>query len=89
VYHELGKAIAVLGSSWIPCCRRQDVSYACGINAPLDELRARPHRSRGYEDHAKDRAHPDGPIFVQFLDGDKAKTRTSSSVPRQATLLVT
>jgi hypothetical protein len=39
VYHGLGKAIAVLGSGWIPSYRRQDVSYACGINAPLEELR--------------------------------------------------
>jgi hypothetical protein len=39
VYHGLGRAIAVLGSGWIPFCRLQVVSYACGINAPLDELR--------------------------------------------------
>jgi hypothetical protein len=39
VYHWLGKAIAALGSGWIPFCRLQVVSYACSINAPLDELR--------------------------------------------------
>jgi hypothetical protein len=89
VYHWFGKAIAVLGSGWIPLRHVQVVSYACGINAPLDELR------RGLvvlgEDHAKDRARSDGPKVVKSLDSDKVKTRWAVQYQDEQlpTLLVT
>jgi hypothetical protein len=90
VYRRLGKAIAVLGSGWIPFCHLQVVSYACGINAPLDELRRglvvlgatrivrRIERVRTVRYSSK-----------VFGRRQSIKTRTSSSVPRRATLLVT
>jgi hypothetical protein len=66
------------------------VSYACGINAPLDELRRGFIVSRGYEDRAKDRVRSDGPILARKVFGRRqSKNTISSSVPRRATLLVT